>query len=87
MPDHSRVEQLPQDDWADQDILTRDEASGRLREEIVEVRTELDRATDTALAAELSDRLRLLREAAAYLTKPPTLADTTRADTSEEGRT
>lgn len=30
-------DRIPHDDWADQDLLTRDEAAGRLVEEIAEV--------------------------------------------------
>jgi hypothetical protein len=37
-----RVEQLPQSDWTDQDLLTKDEARERLVEEIGRARARLD---------------------------------------------
>ena len=37
-----RVEQLPQSDWTDQDLLTKDEARERLVEEIGRVRARLE---------------------------------------------
>ena len=43
-----RIEQLPQSDWTDQDLLTKDEARERLVEEIDRTRTriaELQRGT------------------------------------------
>jgi hypothetical protein len=38
-----KTEQLPVDDWTDQDLLTKDEARGRLAEEIGRTRARLDR--------------------------------------------
>jgi len=35
-------QRIPQDDWADQDLLTRDEAAGRLVEEIAEVSKKIE---------------------------------------------
>lgn len=37
-----RIEQFPQDDWHDQDLLTKDEAAERLVEEIEITRREID---------------------------------------------
>ncbi|MFF4767331.1 hypothetical protein ACFY1V_12535 [Streptomyces sp. NPDC001255] len=59
-------------DWTDDDLLTRDEAGGRLREEIAEVRTRLAaldaRAPGAASAAEmLNRRLVALEKACAAL--------------------
>ena len=39
--DWKRIEQLPQSDWTDQDLLTKDEAHERLVEEISRVRARL----------------------------------------------
>ena len=39
--DVGRVEQLPQSDWTDQDLLTKDEARERLVEEISRVKSKL----------------------------------------------
>jgi hypothetical protein len=51
-------------DWTEQDLLTREEASGRLKEEIVEVSTRLGRLgePDQAERELLGTRLRALRE-------------------------
>jgi hypothetical protein len=35
-------ERIPKDDWVDQDLLTRDEAAGRLVEEIAEVAKKIE---------------------------------------------
>jgi len=56
------IEQLPVDDWADQDLLTKDQARGRLVAEIGRTRARMDelRATSadqaeiTALARRLN---------------------------------
>ena len=40
--DVGRIEQLPQSDWTDQDLLTKDEARERLVEEIGRARARLD---------------------------------------------
>jgi hypothetical protein len=46
--DANAVVQLPQSDWTDQDLLTRDEARQRLVEEIGRTRSRLDHLqTDT----------------------------------------
>jgi hypothetical protein len=46
--DPTSIEQLPVADWADQDLLTKDEARKRLIEEIGRTRARLDRLrTDT----------------------------------------
>ena len=42
MPECPRVEQLPVDDWADQDLLTKQDARRRLTEEIGRSRARLD---------------------------------------------
>lgn len=39
---------VPLDDWADQDLLTKDEARGRLVDEIVRVQAQLDSLTSSA---------------------------------------
>jgi hypothetical protein len=49
--DMERVEQLPQSDWTDQDLLTKDEARERLVEEIGRVKARLEKlqaSTDDA---------------------------------------
>ncbi|MGB8390798.1 hypothetical protein [Mycobacterium sp.] len=55
MADFERIEQLPVDDWADQDLLTKDEARGRLVSEIRRTRRRLDQlqADDPANDAEI----------------------------------
>ncbi|MCW2915889.1 MAG: hypothetical protein JWN52_3957 [Actinomycetia bacterium] len=70
----SRIEQLPQDDWFDQDLLTRQEAAGRLAEKIDEITgrlAELGKAGGAADAepetAELNRRLAALQNAHAAL--------------------
>ncbi|MCA4759012.1 hypothetical protein KXD96_26730 [Mycobacterium sp. SMC-2] len=42
MGDFERIKQLGVDDWADQDLLTKDEARGRLVSEIERTRRRLD---------------------------------------------
>jgi hypothetical protein len=42
-----RIEQLPVSDWTDQDLLTKDEARGRLIDEIGRTRARLDELTAT----------------------------------------
>lgn len=54
------VEQLPLDDWADQDLLTKDEAHERLLAEIDRTKArlaELDESTDEAEVTLLTRRL------------------------------
>ena len=64
-----RIEQLPQDDWFDQDLLTRQEAAGRLAEKIVEITGRLAElgeagaAADGPETAELNRRLAALQNA------------------------
>lgn len=55
MVDFERIEQLPVDDWADQDLLTKDEARGRLAPEIERTRRRLDQlqSEDPANDAEI----------------------------------
>lgn len=57
-------------DWTDLDLLTREEAYGRLREEIAETDARLAELGDTDGAERqlLGSRLRALREAAEELT-------------------
>jgi hypothetical protein len=57
-------------DWTDLDLLTRDEAAGRLREEIAATVARLADAgdTDETERAPLETRLRALREAVEELT-------------------
>jgi hypothetical protein len=42
VPLQPRIEQLPQSDWTDQDLLTKDEAHERLVEEIGRARARLE---------------------------------------------
>jgi hypothetical protein len=53
--DFEPVEQLPVDDWADQDLLTKEEARGRLASEIERTRRRLDQlqSDDPANDAEI----------------------------------
>jgi hypothetical protein len=53
--DFERIKQLPVDDWADQDLLTKDEARGRLVAEIERTRRRLDQlqSDDPANDAEI----------------------------------
>ena len=44
----TEIKQLPVDDWSDQDLLTKDEARGRLVEEIDRTQAELDKLNSTA---------------------------------------
>jgi hypothetical protein len=44
--DIDEITQLPVDDWTDQDLLTKDEAHGRLVEEIGRVQARLDELSD-----------------------------------------
>jgi hypothetical protein len=53
-------------DWTDLDLLTREEASGRLQEEIAEIEPRLAEA-DPAERELLESRLHALREAVAEL--------------------
>ena len=55
MADFERIEQRPVDDWADQDLLTKDEARERLLSEICRTRRRLDQlqADDPANDAEI----------------------------------
>ncbi|MDT0407349.1 hypothetical protein [Streptomyces edwardsiae] len=59
--DVERIDQLPQSDWTDQDLLTKDEARERLVEEISRARARLDEITtgtgDPAEIALLERRL------------------------------
>ncbi|OBH96920.1 hypothetical protein [Mycobacterium sp. E2733] len=60
-------ERIPRDDWADQDLLTKDEAAERLSEEIAEVSGKLNGAH--AGDEILERRLNGLKEAYKYLTE------------------
>ena len=62
MPEHERI---PQDDWVDQDILTRAEAAERLAAEIKQVTAEL--AGSAAGDEILARRLTALKEAYAQM--------------------
>jgi hypothetical protein len=53
-------------DWTDLDLLTREEASGRLQKEIAEIEPRLA-VVDAAERELLESRLRALREAVAEL--------------------
>ncbi|BBX28474.1 hypothetical protein [Mycolicibacterium alvei] len=52
--DAERVEQLPQSDWTDQDLLTKDEAHERLVQEISRTRTRLDEIRAGGESAEIN---------------------------------
>jgi hypothetical protein len=57
-----RVEQIPEDDWTDQDILTRGEAGERLDDEIEAVTGELAALrSDTVGPREVAERQLLTR--------------------------
>jgi hypothetical protein len=69
-----KIEQLPVDDWTDQDLLTKDEARERLVEEIGRTKARLDHLqtdSDKAEIALLSRRLNAMEsvrdEYGAYL--------------------
>lgn len=62
MEPHQRI---PRDDWADQDLLTKDEAAQRLAAEIEEVSAKLSGSGDEILQR----RLAALKEAHAHLTR------------------
>ncbi len=49
-----RIKQLPQSDWTDQDLLTKDEARERLAEEISRTRARLDEVRAGGQAAEIA---------------------------------
>jgi heme oxygenase len=66
MPDNERI---PQDDWVDQDLLTRGEAAERLAAEIEQVTAEL--AGPAAGDEILTRRLAALKEAYAQMTGGP----------------
>jgi hypothetical protein len=66
MPDNERI---PQDDWVDQDILTRGEAAERLAGEIEQVTAEL--AGPAAGDEVLTRRLAALKDAYAQMTGGP----------------
>lgn len=66
MPDNERI---PQDDWVDQDLLTRGEAAERLAAEIEEVSAQL--AVPAAGDEMLTRRLAALKEAYAHMTGGP----------------
>ena len=60
MSDETNV-QLPQSDWTDQDLLTKDEARGRLVEEIARTRSRLEQIqTDTDDPARIDAETTLL---------------------------
>ncbi|MEV2218347.1 hypothetical protein AB0E01_00525 [Nocardia vinacea] len=65
----SRKPESERSDWTELDLLTREEAYGRLQEEIGEVEAQLPElgAADAAERELLETRLRALREAAADL--------------------
>jgi hypothetical protein len=66
MPEHERI---PQDDWVDQDLLTREEAAERLAGEIEHVTAEL---AGTAAGDEILERrLAALKEAYTQMTGGP----------------
>ena len=56
-------ERIPHDDWVDQDLLTRDEAAGRLVDEIAEVTRRIEAGDDDEL---LARRLAGMKEALTY---------------------
>ena len=59
--DAERIEQLPQSDWTDQDLLTKDEARERLVGEIGRTRARLEQLqASTADADSIDAEVRLL---------------------------
>jgi hypothetical protein len=52
--DVERIEQLPQSDWTDQDLLTKDEAHERLVQEISRTRVRLDEIKAGGESAEIN---------------------------------
>jgi hypothetical protein len=56
MDEPEKIEQLPVSDWTDQDLLTKDEARGRLAGEIDRTKARLDQldADNPADAAEIA---------------------------------
>ena len=59
--DAERIEQLPQSDWTDQDLLTKDEARARLVGEIGRTRARLEQLqASTADADSIEAEVRLL---------------------------
>jgi hypothetical protein len=56
-------ERIPHDDWVDQDLLTRDEAAGRLVNEIAEVTRKIEAGEGDEL---MERRLAGMREALAH---------------------
>lgn len=65
----SRRPESERSDWTDLDLLTREEAAGRLRAEITETQERLAGAGESERAL-LEARLRALREAADELAAP-----------------
>ncbi|TDV56000.1 hypothetical protein [Actinophytocola oryzae] len=68
----SRRPESERSDWTDLDLLTREEAAGRLRDEIAELEPRLSRLAeeDGAERELVESRLRALRDAAAELADP-----------------
>ncbi|KOU58940.1 hypothetical protein ADK57_35200 [Streptomyces sp. MMG1533] len=68
----SRLPESERSDWTDLDLLTREEASGRLRAEITETEARLAELGDGDRAERelLEPRLRALREAVDELSGP-----------------
>ncbi|BBY21966.1 hypothetical protein [Mycobacterium stomatepiae] len=56
-------ERIPHDDWVDQDLLTRDEAAGRLVDEIADVTRRIEAGEGDEL---LERRLAGMKEALAH---------------------
>jgi len=54
------IDQIPADDWTDQDLLTKDEAGERLDEEITAVTGELDRLRAAGIGPLEQDEVELL---------------------------
>ncbi|MFD7205494.1 hypothetical protein [Streptomyces sp. NPDC059893] len=67
----SRRPESERSDWTDLDLLTREEAASRLREEMAATAHRLAVSDDDAERALLTSRLRALREAAEELAAPP----------------
>jgi hypothetical protein len=60
-------ERIPHDDWADQDLLTRDEAAQRLVAEIADVEAKIAAGSGDEV---MERRLAALRQAHDQVTKP-----------------
>ena len=61
MDERPRVEQLPVDDWADQDLLTKQEARERLVEEMGRTRSRLEQLRNESIPGDGAEDMLLSR--------------------------